>query len=279
MVRLLHSRPLCRTFGIESEKIWADLGSAIHGGINRSEETITDDLLLSVRNAHPYEVIQYQFNKREEAFTGADWEWWLTDSRLWYGLLIQAKRLDPKSHKYTQMKKRIGRHKTPQIDLLIEQARLKGIDPLYFFYNYSSGNPAAFTWNCSTMPFDLLQLGCTVAHAGAVKHALAQGGAGLPKISPIFYPLRCLVCCPVFAEPDDSLPGCAHGITRRLRVFAEQVDAAPGDYHPLREPPDYVRRLLATSPEERGQVIDQLREQIGPIGSLVVIKDRREDAS
>jgi hypothetical protein len=99
MVRLLHSRALCHTFGIESEKIWTDLGNAILGGVSRGEETITEDLLLNVMNAHPSEVIHYQFNKREETFTGADWEWWLTDGRLWYGLLIQAKRLDPKSHK------------------------------------------------------------------------------------------------------------------------------------------------------------------------------------
>jgi hypothetical protein len=119
------------------------------------------------------------------------------------------------------MKKRSGKRKTPQIDLPIEQARLKGIDPLYFFYNYSSGNPAAFTWNCGTTPFNLLQLGCTVAHAGAVKHALAQGGAGRPKISPISFPLRCLVCCTVHPEPDESLPGCAHDIAkRRVRLLS-----------------------------------------------------------
>ena len=49
------------------------LRNATRGGLNRGEETITDDLLLNVRNAHPHEVITYQFNKREENFTGADW--------------------------------------------------------------------------------------------------------------------------------------------------------------------------------------------------------------
>jgi len=117
-----------------------------------------------------------------------------------------------------------------------------------------------------------------VAHAAAVKRALVQGGAGLPKISPISYPLRCLICCPVLAEPDNSLPGCAHGIAKRLRIFAEQADAAPRDHpYPLPEPPGYVRRLLATASDERGRVIDELREQVGPVGSLVVIKDRREE--
>ena len=71
-----------------------DLGAATRGGLRRGEETITEDLLLNVKKAHPSEVIEYQFNKREKSFTGADWEWWLTDGRLWFGLLIQAKRLD-----------------------------------------------------------------------------------------------------------------------------------------------------------------------------------------
>ena len=63
-----------------------DLGAATRGGVGRGEETITEDLLPNVKKAHPYDVIEYQFNKREEFFTGADWEWWLTDGRLWFGL-------------------------------------------------------------------------------------------------------------------------------------------------------------------------------------------------
>ena len=103
----LRSRPLCRTFGIEAEKIWTMLGAAYSGGVGRSEETITEDLLLNVKTAHPYEVIEYQFNKREEAFTGADWEWWLTDGRLWYrppsGCHDGQARLDPLAHAESQV--------------------------------------------------------------------------------------------------------------------------------------------------------------------------------
>jgi hypothetical protein len=89
----LSSPPLCRTFTNQSAKIWRDLSRAQATGIGRGEETITDDLLQDVQQAHPREVVTVQFHKREEGFTGADWEWWLTDDRLWLGLLIQAKRL------------------------------------------------------------------------------------------------------------------------------------------------------------------------------------------
>jgi hypothetical protein len=80
-----------------ARKIWKQLGTARALGINRGEETVTDDFLLDVQAAHPTEVATFQFNKPEEAITGADWEWWLTDGRKWAGLLIQAKILNPKS--------------------------------------------------------------------------------------------------------------------------------------------------------------------------------------
>jgi hypothetical protein len=61
-------------------------------------------------------------------------------------------------------------------------------------------------------------LGCTVAHVEAVKRKLSLGGAGLPKMTTVSYPLPCLVCCSVLADPDASLPGRAYGITKRLRA-------------------------------------------------------------
>jgi hypothetical protein len=76
--RLL-SPPLCVTFGKQAEKIWADLSRAQARGLDRNEETITDDFLDEVQSQHPREVATFQFHKRDESFTGADWEWWLTD--------------------------------------------------------------------------------------------------------------------------------------------------------------------------------------------------------
>jgi hypothetical protein len=69
-----------------------------------------------VQRAHPYELLTLQFTKPLENHTGADWEWWLTDGRLWFGLLIQAKRLDPKSHKYQHIKHAMGKRKILQAD-------------------------------------------------------------------------------------------------------------------------------------------------------------------
>jgi hypothetical protein len=124
-------------------------------------------------------------------------------------------------------------------------------------------------------------LGCTVAHAEAVKRKLSRGGAGLPKMSTVSYPLRCLVCCSVLADPDASLPGRAYGVTKRLRPLPDADDdrhALPGPerFGPRDEPPEYVRRLLESPLEERGRVIEELRPLVGAIGTLVVIREPRE---
>jgi hypothetical protein len=283
MTRLpaLLSLSLCRTFADQSAKIWDDLMMAQMSGRVWDEETITNILLRDVERAHPQDVATFQFKKPQEKVTGADWEWWLTDGRLWLGLLIQAKRLDPESYRYRGIKHRVGTDQIPQIDLLLRWADFKGIDPLYLFYNYSNTRLHALNWNCGSMDPDLEQLGCTIAHAGAVKRVLSYGGAGLPKMSTVSYPLRCLVCCPMLADPDDSLPGRAHGITKSLRGLLSDRDDHVDPVGPrppgIRdEPPAYVQRLLAASLDERGPIIEEVRSQVGPISALVVIKERRE---
>jgi hypothetical protein len=269
----LPSPSLCQTFANQAQKVWTDLSRAQARGLDRNEETITDDFLDDIQNQQPQAVATFQFNKRDERFTGADWEWWLTDDHVWLGLLVQAKRLRRNSHKYG-----IG-HRVPsasmsQIDLLIQQANWKGIDPLYCFYNSDSSWPNHLTWNCCTM-HDFPLFGCTVAHGIAVRSQLSLGGAGLPKMSTVSYPLSCLVCCTGGAGARTSLPIRAHDVIQRLRTM---TDAPEARHSGLRdEPPTYVRRLLDRPLDERGPVIEELRREAGEIGSLIVIREPRTD--
>jgi hypothetical protein len=278
---VLSPNPLCLTFEKQAEKIWNDLTSAQSMGLIHDEETVTNNLLLEIQRAHPIDVITVQFFKPQEKFTGADWEWWLTDGNSWFGLLIQAKRLGPTSHKYAGLKHGVGKEKTPQIELLLNWARHKGIDPLYFFYNYGSGRLESLPWNCGSIAPTIGQLGCTVAHAATVKSVLARGGAGLAKMSAISSPLRCLVCCEALAFPDNSLPGRIHGVTRRLRALGvpdEAGDKRAVDWPtPRRVPPSYVQRLIETPVEQRGGIIEELRREVGHVGRLVVIMEKRVD--
>ena len=57
-----HSRLLCQTFAGLAEKVWKDLRDAYSAGLVRDEETITNDLMLSLWRLHPAEVIVYQFS-------------------------------------------------------------------------------------------------------------------------------------------------------------------------------------------------------------------------
>ena len=89
------------------------------------------------------------------------------------------------------------------------------------------------------------------------------------------HPLRCLVCCTTLAATDQSLPVRAYQITTRLRDFANM---AADKLHPLglrREPPEYVRRLQAMPPEERGLLVDELRSQVGPVKVLLITTELR----
>lgn len=271
---LLQSDPLCDTFVAMAQKIWTDLGRARLLGINRGEETITDNFLLDVQSAHPAEVATFQFTKPEESVTGADWEWWLTNGKEWVGLLIQAKILKAKANLYSSIKHKVrGR---PQIDILLDQANLKGIPALYFLYNHSLRTFPKLSWNCFSTPPQIEQLGCTVAFAAAVKPLIRQGGVGISTLAPISVPLRCLVCCRGFAGSDDdpSLPRRANGVVSFLAERAAG-DAVRFDIPGLRsEPPDYVRELISAPIEDRQRVIERVRAAVGPIGSLVVIKDR-----
>lgn len=269
---LLESDPLCKTFTAMARKIWRQLGQARAVGINRGEETVTDDFLLEVQEAHPAEVSTFQFNKHQEAIIGADWEWWLTDGRKWAGLLIQAKILNPKSNLYSAIKHNVrGR---PQIDIILQQAAHKGIPALYFLYNHTRLRLSDLNWNCRSTDPQIEQLGCTVAHAAALKPLVKQGGVGIVTLGAIAVPLRCLVCCRGHVGPNQSpsLPARAHGVVRYL---AEQASEAPAvEVPPLRlEPPRYVRELISTPIDQRHRVIERMRSEIGPIGSLIVVKD------
>lgn len=271
---LFHSDPLCNTFVTMAQKIWTELGSARSLGIKRGEETVTDNFLLDIQAAHPAEVATFQFTKPEESITGADWEWWLTDGRQWTGLLIQAKILKLKANLYSSIKHKVrGR---PQIDILLDQADLKGIPALYFFYNHTLLTFPKLTWNClSTVP-QLEQLGCTVAYAAAVKPLIKQGGVGISTLGPACVPLRCLVCCRGLSgqSGNPSLPSRAQGVVRYLadRGGVERVHV---DFPALRsELPSYVSELISAPIDGRQRVIERVRSEVGPIGSLVVIKDR-----
>lgn len=266
----LPSPNLCPTFEKESEKVWRNLGRALHLRLSQSEETITENLILNIQTSHPREVWTYQFNKREEGTIGADWEWWLTNGSKWIGLLIQAKKLNPVTNKYDKIvyKRQMGD--------LIQWAGKKGTSPLYVFYNFTTESLSKLAWNCGSTVPTKTQLGCTMAHAAAVKLLVNTGSVDLSTMSKISLPMKCLVCCTVLGDPDASLPGRVNGVVKLLGSLAQGIEPGPGVIEPSQlrdEPPGYVEKLLSTPEEERGALIEQLKDEVGPIDKLIVIKE------
>jgi hypothetical protein len=136
---------LCRSFAEEASRVWRDMNDADHLGIARQEETITEELLLSLARKHHGRGLNIKsFTRTEESANGADWAFWISGSgRKGIELRLQAKRLYRKSRRYESLFHQSDKQKklaaatggdTPnQCETLIEN-RGTAI-PLYVFYN------------------------------------------------------------------------------------------------------------------------------------------------
>jgi hypothetical protein len=102
---------LCETFRLLSYETWGRLGRARRIGHQLLEETFTDLNLLELKDRHPTQVYTKVFTKPQEGLNGADWEWWLTDSKRseWLGIRIQAKVLDLTTDSFPHLHYKSGR--------------------------------------------------------------------------------------------------------------------------------------------------------------------------
>lgn len=100
------------------------------------EESLTDWLLYYVSQQIP-NVYYKAFKRNEEAFCGADWEWWIVTNGTYqmeaYRLLIQAKKLKKDGDNYARIA--YSNQHGLQIDLLIEAAKKRRALPLYAYYS------------------------------------------------------------------------------------------------------------------------------------------------
>ncbi|MFU8849411.1 DUF6615 family protein [Micromonospora sp. SL1-18] len=111
---------------------WHKISVGPSRGLAFGEESLTDHNLFELdRLGAPIEV--YKFDKTEEPYNGADFEWWVgSDATHWLGLRFQAKKLDDDGI-YAQLGHRVrGRR---QYELLLEQAQRDNVWAFYCFYN------------------------------------------------------------------------------------------------------------------------------------------------
>jgi hypothetical protein len=253
------------TFKMLQREIWDICGEGHSSGCPAHEPSLTQHLLRGLRVNHPHDCFVFPFTAPEEIYTGADWIWWLTDEVRWIGFYVQAKRLDTTTQRYSSLDYTPAGESQTQLDTLIARAAGQSVEPLYAFYNWTD-TPTPKNWNCGTYLLQPTLLGVTVASALQVKNALDTSGDGLASISPVSWPMHCLVGCTGFTrDQDPSLPEIADTFVKGA--------LHPGTDFGLKEgPPDYVKRLLDTPPDQRGPVVKDIRKELKVSGVVVLRK-------
>ena len=186
-----------------TRRIWTDIDLANKYGTSFGEETITDSILLELAKQNYFNIRILQTPKPKETIQGTDWEWFVGSYRYgWMRYAIQAKKLNPNSHRYDNLNHKVGQppNEDYQINLLRAFASANGAVPLYNFYNYYPKVTEADHWQCSKT-FDRELLGWTFTTLTNVETAInTLGSRTFDKIHQLktTLPIRCLFSCPYF---------------------------------------------------------------------------------
>lgn len=238
---------MCRSFRAEARKVFSDMADAAMLGISRDEETITQDLLLSLAKKHRGGGLDIKtFTKSEERANGADWAFWFAGYKgLGIGVRIQAKRLFEKEVRYKSLyhqsekqrkESKVSGLLTPnQCETLLNHR--DGMIPMYAFYNsyaiYKSGLFRHY-FRANSFPlrdkywngdWSIEDWGISVGAAIAVKNA-NWGKNNHPGEFPMI-PLHCLFCTCCWDEHpvDTSLPFLiGYGLQKMYSISASGVD-------------------------------------------------------
>ncbi len=195
---------LCSLFKKLAEDTWDRLHLGNKYQCSQGETTITDLNLLEIIRARPAGLRAFKTKPRYEPYVGFDWEWWIRGTnRRWRRYVVQARVLDLRNNRYSQIRHRVnGRF---QIDILNGFARYHQAIPLYCFYNWVSSTVARAAWNCN-YNYDEKQLGCTLAPLDVVRtihtkyHPKTFSAAHQSRR---VLPWSCIVCCPMLLRPND----------------------------------------------------------------------------
>ncbi|SMY07252.1 hypothetical protein LOM8899_01385 [Flavimaricola marinus] len=240
---------LCVSFQEMSKWTWSQLERSFRLNAPFNEETITETILLELKDRHPTDIAIVSFSKIQEKRLGADWEFWFTDKNGQRGIgwRVQAKRLYRPAEEYSALKPS-ETASSSQIQTLISQAQSQGLVPIYCFYNsVSDPNDVAQGWACRSFSANKWLFGCSIAHAVDV-HNL--GKRDFKAVSQISMPWHCAVCCQGFSRPESDLPQRVAGVSRNLPNFGRDTDATADLSTDL---PEYVK-LLAQESVFRGDI-------------------------
>jgi len=244
---------------------WQRLKYSIPMNVSQGEETITDINLLEMKLSGIRDIKVWKCSKKEESTKGIDW-WWLIGNDIagWRSYLVQAKKLNLKTKRYSTLSHKVGNQR--QIDCLVETARIECAFPLYCFYNYvdfPTKDALPEVWNCRSLQPEETQLGCTVTPARIVEAALSGSKRENARTFESIHfkggpttPWRCLVTCDHAVHAYQAPENVPHECDSAY-MYSKYVDI-PVKARRLFEPSDgeIVTKLDATVPAKRVAIIE-----------------------
>lgn len=184
---------LCTSFKELALWTWSQIKLSTELKSPFNEETITESIVLKLKEKHPASVGIYAFSKREEHKVGADWEIWFLDNsnKRGIGWLLQAKRVYLPSLRYQALKPNLMNGNS-QTSRLIRHSKTRGLSPMYLLYNWV---PEDF--DLSKVPRGSILVanrslfGCALASAEALRR---KNTNRLTELSEISVPWHHAVC-------------------------------------------------------------------------------------
>lgn len=185
---------------------YARLHAGRDRGIELHEETITQDLLLDIAQALPAMSVR-TFSRKQESRNGADWQWeWWFHGFQWFGLRVQAKRLKVQRNGQVgyDLGYLTGRHRSRQVDLLINRAQADGVQAAYVLYNGPGLDLDQFKWRCGHLPASTAFFGVSILPAAVAQDLVNAKTMDLGNVGALSRPWSCLASC-------DPFGGCHRG--------------------------------------------------------------------
>jgi len=257
-----------------AEIIWDSTRDAKSASLQWGEETITELLLLELFRKLPHQVKSRPFNKREEAKTGADWLWVLTnpDMSRSVSFLVQAKVLEKTEIKYASLYKETGKHpnKRLQLDVLIDCGQKIGAHPIYAFYNHvslESRIPRICHTYSKREPVE--SWGISISNAHSVDQQKVDNKFDTHVVRSI--PFHCLLCTNGDGEYDPDFPTVVALSADRLLGGKGSIAPDDGIPKPIKE---LLRQagLLGEGSEFAREPVMPVSEEYPNLAGIVLIK-------
>ncbi|WP_374113362.1 DUF6615 family protein [Frankia sp. AgB1.8] len=214
--------------GLVQRAFWVHqrIGDGIRIGISQSEETVTESILLDIALQVPNIQVK-TFTRKQEAATGADWEWWWEGERYWFGMLVQAKRLHHNTSGqpwyefwHATRESRYGPW-VKQVDQLLEASRQCGLPAIYVLYNGPQPNRVS---SCPLGNSYGVYNGVTFITAEVAKKFASHRKVSLAEIMPHARPWSCLLC-----DPERCPGGSDRPRTAKLRRISSEYGLKSSD--------------------------------------------------